>query len=60
MSTTTVPAPVSLHPLSPLTGEEMKAARRIILDSGRADVGKEDLRFAYVTLCDPPKETVRA
>ncbi len=60
MSTTALPAPVSLHPLSPLTGEEMKAARQIVFDSGRATVANEALRFAYVTLCDPPKEVVRA
>ncbi len=60
MSTTAVPAPVSLHPLSPLTGEEMKSARRIVFESGRAEVASEALRFAFVTLCDPPKEVVRA
>jgi primary-amine oxidase len=60
MSTTTVPAPVSLHPLSPLTGDEMKAARQIVFASGRVDVPNEALRFAYLALCDPPKEIVRA
>jgi primary-amine oxidase len=60
MSTTTVPAPPSLHPLSPLSGDEIKAARRIVFDSGRATVANEALRFAYVGLCDPPKDVVRA
>ena len=60
MSTTAVPAPVSLHPLSPLTGEEIKAARQIVFDSGRSTVGNDALRFAYLALCDPPKDVVRA
>ena len=60
MSPTTVPTPVSPHPLSPLTGDEMKTARQIVFDSGRATVANEALRFAYVGLCDPPKEVVRA
>ena len=60
MSTTATPTPVSLHPLSPLTGDEMKAARQIVFDSGLATVANEALRFAYVGLCDPPKEVVRA
>ena len=60
MSTTAVPVPVSLHPLSPLTGEEIKAARQVVFDSGRSTVGNEALRFAYLTLCDPPKDVVRA
>ncbi len=38
----------------------MKAARRIVFDSGRATVPNEALRFAYVGLCDPPKDVVRA
>ncbi len=60
MSTTAVPVPVSLHPLSPLTGEEIKAARQVVFDSGRSTVGNEALRFAYLALCDPPKDVVRA
>ena len=60
MSTTAVPAPPSLHPLSPLNGDEIKAARQIVFDSGRAVVANEALRFAYVGLCDPPKDVVRA
>ena len=48
------------HPLEPLTGEELKAARDIVLASGRAAVPPESLRFAYVGLREPPKEGVRA
>jgi len=60
MPTAAVPTPVPLHPLSPLTGDEIKAARQIVFDSGRAAVANDALRFAYVALCDPPKEVVRA
>ena len=49
-----------LHPLAPLEGDEITAARRIVVESGRAEVAGEDLRFAYVGLCDPPKDLVRA
>ena len=48
------------HPLEPLTGEELKAARDIVAASGRADVPPEALRFAYIGLREPPKEVVRA
>jgi primary-amine oxidase len=48
------------HPLSPLDADELSAARQIVLDSGRAVVAAEDVRFAYVGLCDPAKEVVRA
>ncbi len=48
------------HPLAPLDADELSAARQIVLDSGRAVVAAEDVRFAYVGLCDPPKEVVRA
>jgi len=58
MSTTA--APSTLHPLAPLTGDEIKAARQIVYDSGRAAVDNETLRFAYVGLSEPPKEVVRA
>jgi primary-amine oxidase len=58
MSSTTVP-PV-LHPLAPLSGEEIAAAREIISASGRAEAPSDSLRFAYLALCDPPKELVRA
>ena len=63
MSTITTPtAAVSpvLHPLAPLTGEEISAARDIVFASGRAEVPVEALRFAYVGLVDPPKDVVRA
>jgi primary-amine oxidase len=54
MSTTTP------HPLAPLDEDELTAARLIVLESGRTVVPDDDLRFAYVGLCDPPKEVVRA
>jgi len=49
-----------LHPLAPLTGEEIAAAREAVFASGRARVPAGDLRFAYVGLCEPPKDVVRA
>jgi primary-amine oxidase len=49
-----------VHPLAPLTGEEIKAARRIVADSGRAGIPIDDVRFAYLGLFDPPKDVVRA
>jgi primary-amine oxidase len=53
-------APLSTpHPLAPVTGEEILAARDIVFASGRADIPNEDIRFAYVGLCDPPKDAVR-
>ncbi len=48
------------HPLASLTGDEIKAARRIVFESGRSRVDAEVLRFAYVGLCEPPKDLVRA
>jgi primary-amine oxidase len=54
------PAPPALHPLSPLSGDEIVAAREIVAASGRARVPADALRFAYLALCDPPKEAVRA
>ncbi|HUE07366.1 MAG TPA: primary-amine oxidase [Acidimicrobiales bacterium] len=53
-------APPVLHPLAPLAGDEIRAARDIILASGRAEVPNDALRFAYMGLCDPPKDLVRA
>ena len=58
MPSTDVPA--VLHPLAPLAGEEIRAAREIVFASGRAEVPNDALRFAYVGLCDPPKDLVRA
>ncbi len=55
-----MPTPSPTHPLARLTGDEIAAARQVVLTSGRADVPPEALRFAYVGLCEPPKETVRA
>ena len=54
------PVPPVPHPLAPLSGEEIVAAREIVFASGRAEVPNEALRFAYVALYEPPKETVRA
>ena len=53
-------APPALHPLAPLSGEEITAAREVIYASGRAEVANDALRFAYMGLCDPPKDLVRA
>jgi primary-amine oxidase len=50
----------ALHPLAPLNGEEITAAREVVFASGRATVPAEALRFAYVGLFEPPKEMVRA
>jgi primary-amine oxidase len=52
--------PSPRHPLAPLDGDEILEARRLVGQSGRAAVAAEDLRFAYVGLCDPPKDLVRA
>ena len=54
------PVTTVLHPLAPLTGEEITAAREIVFASGRAIVPSELIRFAYIGLCEPPKEMVRA
>ncbi len=48
------------HPLRPLDSEEIRAARQIVLDSGRVAVPPGDVRFAYVGLWDPPKALVHA
>jgi len=48
------------HPLSSLSEDEITDARRIVLESGRAGIPDGDVRFAYVGLCDPPKDLVRA
>src|SRR5271155_3927285 len=54
------PAAPNLHPLAPLTGDEITAAREIVFASGRAAVPNEVLRFAYIGLTEPPKDMVRA
>ena len=54
------PAAPTLHPLAPLTGEEITTAREIVFASGRAAVPNELLRFAYIGLFEPPKDIVRA
>ncbi|HEX3794553.1 MAG TPA: primary-amine oxidase [Acidimicrobiales bacterium] len=48
------------HPLAPLSGDEITATREIVLGSGRFTIAPEEVRFAYVGLCDPPKDLVRA
>jgi primary-amine oxidase len=50
-------APSSPHPLSPLTGDEINAARDLAL--ARA-ANPEGVRFAYLGLYEPAKEAVRA
>src|ERR1700722_17310276 len=50
----------TVHPLAPLTGDEIIAAREIVFASGRAEVPADLIRFAYLGLCDPPKDLVRA
>ena len=52
-----MPAPASPHPLSPLTADEISAARELALTRA---VDPEGLRFAYLGLCEPSKEAVRA
>ena len=46
-------APPAPHPLAPLSGDEIIAAREIVFASGKADVPNEALRFAYIGLFDP-------
>jgi primary-amine oxidase len=43
------------HPLAPLTADEIRAATRIIRDSGRA---ARSARFSTLVLDEPPKEAV--
>jgi primary-amine oxidase len=49
-----------LHPLAPLAGYEITRARQIVADSGRTSIPAADVRYAYVALCEPPKDLVRA
>jgi primary-amine oxidase len=55
---TTTPEPVTaLHPLEPLTGEEIAAAASIL----RTERGLGDSwRFVFIMLHEPPKDAVRA
>jgi primary-amine oxidase len=46
--------------LAPLDADEIKAARQIVLDSGQVTIPVDDVRFAYLGLCDPPKALVHA
>src|ERR1035438_3577921 len=48
------------HPLAPLAGGEITRARQIVADSGRTSIPAADVRYAYVGLCEPPKDLVRA
>src|SRR5438105_14357152 len=43
------------HPLAPLTAREIRAASKILNDSGRVPRGAE---FSQLTLDEPPKESV--
>ena len=45
-----------LHPLAPLAGDEITRARQIVADSGRTSIPAADVRYAYVGLCEPPKD----
>ena len=50
-------APPTLHPLEPLTAEEVSAASAIL----KAAKGLEaTARFVFVTLHEPPKDAVQA
>jgi primary-amine oxidase len=49
-----------LHPLAPLAGDEITRARQIVADSGRTSIPAAEVRYAYVALCEPPKDLVRA
>jgi primary-amine oxidase len=49
-----------LHPLAPLSDDEILAARHIVFESGQAGIPEADIRFAYLGLCEPPKDVVRA
>jgi len=52
------PAVPTQHPLAPLTGDEITAAREIVFASGRPEVPDEVLRFADLSL-DPGTRDVR-
>ncbi len=47
----------SPHPLSPLTADEISAARELVQAKS---TNPEAVRFAYLGLCEPSKEAVRA
>ncbi|MDV8070668.1 primary-amine oxidase [Rhodococcus sp. IEGM 1366] len=56
-SMTPVGPPDADHPLAPLSANEIRSARRILVDNGL--VG-EDTRFVYMALAEPHKTTVLA
>src|SRR5215472_8192491 len=45
----------AIHPLTPLTADEISAAARVILESKRFP---DSARFCLLTLDEPPKEAV--
>lgn len=45
------------HPLTPLTADEIRTARRVVADSGLLG---DDVRFVYLALEEPHKQTVLA
>ncbi len=47
----------SPHPLSPLTADDIRAARELVQ---ARSTNPEAVRFAYLGLCEPSKEVVRA
>ena len=55
MTTSTTATTAGVHPLAPLTAEEVKAATEILTDSHRIADGS---RFVSVSLQEPPKEQV--
>ena len=57
---TTAMTTTTRHPLAPLDGDEINAAREIVLESGRVTIPADEVRFAYLGLCDPPKALVHA
>ena len=52
--------PPPAAPAGPLAGDEITQARKIVTDSGRTSIPAADVRYAYVALCEPPKDLVRA
>ncbi len=57
---TTAVTTATRHPLAPLDGDEINAAREIVVGSGLLTIPSDEVRFAYLGLCDPPKALVHA
>jgi primary-amine oxidase len=55
-----MPSAPARHPLALLDGDEITAAHEVVAACDRLVVAPEDVRFAYVGLCDPSKDVVRA